>query len=373
MSAPEELATIVINGKEYTNWETVSVQTDYHAAARFAVFTVSEQVGTNLTFAALQIKIGDECEVQLAGFKVITGKVFARQAAFDAGSHAVSISVVSNAVEIVHGTTPLKSSQYRGYGFQAIAQGLLEPFGISLSVVNPTSYASKPFKDINLWPGETVFETLDRLAKQRGMYIRDDANGGLVVGGGSTTSAGDFVEGQNIKSASLTVRDDTIKSTLGVVGQQRGDDQTDGEQARKPAAYGDGGYQGYRPHLVVSEEPGDADDMAHRADHENNWLLGRTVECNIVVQGWLGSNGQIYDIESCFTVTSPSLLLDGASLGAQTIIFSQDNSGGTSTTLTLVRPEARTGEIGKVQAPAGDGSSLPGGTPTAAQPETTGT
>lgn len=371
MPKAKEVATVVLAGKKYSTWETVRVELDYmDKATRSFQVSITEKLDRKAVWSSLQIKPGDECQVLLAG-KPVIGKGFVeqRQAAYDANHHGVLVAGRSKANDYVDSTVERKNSQYRDKSLKQIAEKVLQPFGLSFKIENPTKNADKPFKDVSANPGETAHSFIERLARARGLFIRDDKDGNVIAATASGQASGSvkLVEKKNIKSLNCLIRDDNVFSRIAAVGQLRGDDKVNMEPSRKPAARAEGASKRYRPLDVLAEEAGDAEDMKDRVEHERNAMLGNIIECVVTVYGWLKDGVDLWDVGETVPIYSPMALLDH-DLAIKTVVFIQDNAG-TVTQLTLVRPEAL-GAIAKPGINANPNASvLPGGTPQPGVPE----
>lgn len=362
MPKHSETATVSLAGQNYSTWESVRVDLDYmDRATRSFQVAITEKADKKAVWEALRIKPGDKCTVSLAGIKVIDGYVEQRQAAFDANHHGVLVAGRSKTNDYVDSTVERKNSHFKNKSFEDIAKKVLEPFGLKMKIENPPKDFDKKFKDVSSNPGETAHAFIERLARVRGAFVRDDKEGNVVVGTADGKASGQIklVEGKNIKSMNCLIRDDNIFSKIAAVGQQRGDDKTNGEESRKPTGKVDGAAKRYRPLDVLVEEPGDADDMKKRVEHERNIMLGNIIEAVVVVQGWLKSEAELWDVGETIPVYAPSALLDH-DLTVKTVVFGQDDSG-SITILTLVRPEA----LGSIAKPGissdPKASVLPGG------------
>lgn len=369
MPKPSEVATISLGGKNYSTWESVRVDLDFmdQATRSFQVAITEKDDGeggklnTEAVWSALRIKPGDRCSVSLAGIKVIDGYVEQRQTAYDANHHGVLVAGRSKTNDYVDSTIDRKSSHFKNKTFKEIAEKVLEPFKLKLKIENPPEGFDKKFKDVSSNPGETAHAFIERLARARGSFVRDNKDGDVVVGtvDGKSKNAATIREGQNVKSMNCLIRDDKLFSKIAAIGQQRGDDQVNGEESRKPAGKAEGAADRYRPKDVLVEEPGDAEDMKNRVQHERNVMLGNIIEVTVVVYGWLKNDSELWDVGEKIKVYSPRALLDH-DLAVKTVIFGQDDSG-TITTLTLVREEAL-GSITKPGISANPNASvLPGG------------
>jgi prophage tail gpP-like protein len=367
MPKQEEYAEVVINGQIYRDWDSVKVIVPAGGVSEGAYtrceLSVTEKIDKQ-TFAALQIKPGDRATVFLAGKLVCSGFVTQRQAAYDANNHTVLIVVESQVSDLVDSTIGIKESEFRDYPLKQIVEKVVKPFGIQVQINGQSPNFDKQFKETNLHPGESVIAAIERLARMRQMQVHDDEKGSLVLASGTQGQGGDLIEGMNILSANCLIENRSAFSKVGVLGQQRGDDQTDDEKARKPAGSADTsattGVQRYRPLTIWAEHPGDSDDMAKRAQYEAAMRLATMIQARVTVQGWLQAGGDLWRIRQLVTVNSPMLLLYSYTLFVFTIIFEQNNASGTTTTLELIMPSAA-GQIGQGGSDGGLASSVPDG------------
>ena len=84
---PTELATLKVNGQQYTEWESVLVKHEERAQVPYRFrFTCSEGMPLVANWGKLQIKPGDKCSVTLAGILAITGTVESRQVLYNAAA-----------------------------------------------------------------------------------------------------------------------------------------------------------------------------------------------------------------------------------------------------------------------------------------------
>lgn len=326
MPTPQETCTVVINGKEFRDWESVQAIANCATASRYVTLTVTEKMGTNGAVGqALQIKPNDVCEVKLAGQTFAKGKVFARQVSYDANNHAVRITAVSATQVATRQSIPLKDGNFRGYSFQAIANAVLKPIGVTLKTKNPPSGWEKPFKNVQTEPGESIWNFLDRLSKYRGVWLTDDAEGNMVAHGKpDQQSKSGLVEGQNILSASATILypEDT---SVEVIGQQKGDDNTTPDQNRGSAAKADTGKDGPK-RAFHADIPVDADDAKRAAETTQLVSLSKQTEIQIITQGWLTAGGKLPEIRDYVDIDSPAIPFKGK-LQIAELMFSQDQNG----------------------------------------------
>src|SRR4051812_1441995 len=111
MPLPQELCVVTIDGTEYRDWKTVQVALEFPGLFRRFQLSVSEQSPTAETLGKAQIKPGQKCTVTLGGELALSGFVYERQTAMDAGNHAVQITGQSLA-----GDTAVSSIDHKNAG-----------------------------------------------------------------------------------------------------------------------------------------------------------------------------------------------------------------------------------------------------------------
>src|SRR6516162_8407115 len=88
---PEEVATIVVGGARYDDWETVYVQLRWQDWYPTFQFTAAERDPNPPLWDRIQFEPPDPVAVYLGGQLAITGNIMRRQTAYDKGNHAVQI------------------------------------------------------------------------------------------------------------------------------------------------------------------------------------------------------------------------------------------------------------------------------------------
>ncbi|MGD9766586.1 MAG: phage baseplate assembly protein [Pseudolabrys sp.] len=354
MPRPDEVCEVAVGGKRFRDWTAVQVVHDLMDPMFRATLSTVEYGSESNSLMSLRLKPGDQATVTLAGYKVIDGAVWLRQAGYDAARHGVMVGIVSKTIDIVRSSAMTKSGQFKGYPFASIARSVLAPYGINLVVRNPPPDFARPFDRVHIQPGETVWQLLDRLGRMRGLTMTSDPDGNLVAGQVELGSSQAILqEGGNILRARCIMRDDALNGMIYGVGQGPGNDQRNGEAVASPTAFTANSLFGrYRPLVLISEQPGTQQDLQHRVDREKKEQAYSFLQCAITVQGWLRPDGEVWQIGKKVTVKSPMLLLDNKDLAIQSVTFEQDAEGGTTTTLDLVS-EAALGSKGVETGPEG--------------------
>ncbi|MRI57625.1 hypothetical protein D8770_27480, partial [Methylobacterium sp. DB1607] len=236
MPNPNLVCEVRTDGGTFTNWLTVAVsqsfsEPNWNRHFRLTCAEPSEGLLQRLV-------PGSRVDIALAGKVVIArGYVKSRQAAYDANRHAVQIDGYSQAglISNVSVNTPGQTGQYRGYTLEQIANGVLKPHGLKFRLDKPPAGADHPFPQVMVRHGESPFELIQRLCRQRGVWISADADGTIVGSGGGTSKGIVFQEGRNILAANCRIEMPEVDKII-ISGQQPGTDTLFGNRAAEVGA-----------------------------------------------------------------------------------------------------------------------------------------
>jgi prophage tail gpP-like protein len=356
----EELAALVVNGRAFRDWSAVAVEVRHGDPIAQATFSVAEVGANSGGWAAQRLALDQQASVTLAGRVGLKGIIAVRQAAFNAQQHGLQIIVQSDASKIVISSAQVPTGQFKGYTYSAIAKSLLAPHGLSFEMRGSPAGAEKVFDKVNVLVGESPWHVLERLARMRNLFLMPKADGTGIIAhrGGEGGAVAELVEGKNIKAAQCVLRDDAAFNKISVIGQKKGNDQEWGDDARVSATAVNPQVSGNRPLIIIAEEPIDRQDAQMRADRDMAENVATSVNANITVQGWLTGDGRLWMelLGEDVTVKSPMLFPENSmTLAISAVRHTQDDGGGTETSLTLCLRAALGGPIG-IGGPGGGGS-----------------
>jgi len=346
MPNASEICEVAAGGAQYRDWTNVSVTRRYGDWASSFSLAVAEPSGGAGSWAKIKLKPGDPVTIILAGNPVIRGFIEVRQAVIAARAHGVQVQGRSKTGDLVSASAIIKPGEFKNYSFEAIAKKAIEPFGLQFKMQNPPDGAARPFKSVQVFHGETVFQFLERLARQRGIICTDDKDGNLIGGSvkADAAPAADLEEGKNIFEARVIIRDDTVFSKIEGYSQDRGSDSAWGKDVSQIKVDANNPTMNrYKPLILISEEPSSKKDLQDRVDREQAQRIGTAVECTVVVQGWLKPKGGLWKEGEVLNVKAPSLFPNSngfQNLAVQSVTYLQDPHHGTTTSLELVLPQA---------------------------------
>lgn len=324
---------LTVAGARYGGWKSIRITRGIEQVAGTFELGVSERwpdMGVQRKIAP-----GDRCAVAVDGETVITGHVDDVSLSYDDASHQVGVSGRDATGDLVDCAAIHKSGKWAGRTMPQIAADLCAPFGISVRAETDTGAALPSWQ---IQEGESAFECLDRLARDRGVLLVSDGLGALVITRAGTTRIGTaLVRGENILAASGTLSLRERFATYIVKGEQAGTDDTYGEQLRQKAVASDSTITRYRPLIVIADDQATGASMKRRAEWERNVRAGRSIDISVTVQGWAHAGG-LWQSNRIVHVTDEWLRLDDDLLVKQ-VVFVLDEQG-TRCELALTMPQA---------------------------------
>ncbi|TXN27139.1 phage baseplate assembly protein [Methylobacterium sp. WL19] len=339
MSNPDLICEVRTSGGTYRDWQSVQVEQNYMSEdwnRSFRLVCAEPSAVGNL-----RLKPGDRVDIALAGQVVIkAGFIRDRQAAYDANRHAVQITGYGRAGLITEASINGGTGQYRGYKIDAIANSVLKPYGLKFRVQNGPDGWETPFTNVMVRMGETPFDLISRLAKQRGLFFYADVDGNLVAGPKSDGGMVQFIEGVNILAANCQLRHLAVEGLI-VDAQQSGSDSLFGKKAAEVRASSavTGGAPG-AVRTILAEMPLNQREAQLRTDWEAAALQSMALQLQITYQGWLKPGvGGLWEPSDGVSVKSPMLFPTESGteeLKVAGYSYMQDTNAGTITTVDLV-------------------------------------
>lgn len=345
MPKPQEIAVLDVNGRTFEDWETVWVQQRWADSSTVFRFTAAERDpiinargGPFPLIAKLQFKPGDKCTVTLAGQLAVTGYIETRQVAYDAFQHGVMLIGKSATAWPARSSVDTKTGNFDKKNIQQVAQEVLKDYPVGLKVIGQLDLT--PFDKLQNEKGELIWDFLERIARPRGVVMGSDSKGNfLLIGQHSSPIVAQLVEGQNIKSCQCIITEEQTFTEYRVDGQAPASDDNAGTAASEMKAKVGGTSPVMAKLITAAEQPVKTQaELQARAANESVWHEGTKIQATIVVQGWLRDGSSLWQAGDDVHVYSPMAMLKN-SLSIQNATFTQDNSGGTQTTLDLVSPE----------------------------------
>jgi prophage tail gpP-like protein len=283
--------TLQVEGVNYRGWKSIEISIGLEQIAGSFKLTVSDRWhGQNQAWPILP---GSECTVTIGDTTVITGYVNETNPEYDHKSHGLTVNGRDATGDLVDCSAIYKSGQWSGVNILRIAKDLCSPFGID---VDTDVDVGKKFAKFALQEGETVFEALERAARQRGLLLLSDGIGGLLITRAAESKIdAALIKGKNVERASGTFSHKDRFSEYIIKGQSPGGDvfAEAAHHAQLKAKSEDETVTRYRP-LIVYAEQGDGTTYKDRAVWERNVRAGRSARLDYTVTGWEYKSGSLW-------------------------------------------------------------------------------
>lgn len=346
-----EICVLTVNGKLYNEWKSITVYLCQKEAFNYYRFTCSEFTPFARDFAAQQIRPGDTCTVTLGGEYAIGGFVTTRQVAFTEKSHGVEITGKSYTYTTVNGAASIKGGEMTNVTYPELATALLKPYDI-LFKAKPGINMDK-FERVNV-TGQTTWEVLEKAARQRSIVLGVDPKVGNAFWGtqpGYVEGDGQVEEGVNMLEGRETISMEFGSGAFLTMAQNAptpkswGPAVTSAPLGNMMSGFAQSmgvGSGPFMPLVSMAEMPGKQSDAAQRSGSEGGAINGEQIKVEAVLQGWFNGGGPsggrtrgvLWRPWNSVHVKSPMLIMD-QSLICKSVTFTQDDKGGTRTTLEL--------------------------------------
>ena len=275
--------TLRVGGRRFTDWTSIRVTRGIERAAGDFALGVGASAQDDAT---PEIEIGADCTILLAGAPVLVGAIDGVAQSYDATDASFSVSGRSLTGQLCDCSALSPPAQYRGRTITEIATALAAPYDVLVSAEGVKVGAPFPLFTPQL--GETVFASIERLARLRGLLVTDDARGRLVLTRASTARAEvALVYGQNILTARGHFSMADCFSEYRCRGQTAGTDDANGAVvAQAEGTETDPGVTRVRILVLVPETGASIAACRDRARWEAATRAGRSVLVTYTVRGW---------------------------------------------------------------------------------------
>lgn len=331
---------LLVNGMLYEGWKSVQIQRGVKQMAGQFTLLVSERwtagQGGPPSLLSWRIRPGDSCTLLYYGVPAVTGYVDAYNPSYDAKSHDVTIQGRSKTADLCDCSSEREDGEWSDADVPQIATDLAHKFGVGVKI---EGFPGSPFSKARIEQGERVQETVERYARQRGLWPTDDARGNLVLKQVSGGGQFQLVEGVNILKAQATLRADSRHSKISLKGQRPGSDEVYGPDAAEIYAEAtDTAVKRYRPLVIIGEGATDKETANERVDQEGAARAGESVKATVTVQDWWQSPGTLWTPGAVGLLKAPMLAIN-KDMAIESVTLNLDQ-GGTVAELSLVGPEA---------------------------------
>ena len=269
---------------------------------------------------------------------LLTGYVRDVEPSHEADDRALSVTVVSRTIDAIECSADHKTGEIMNKSLADIAREL-DDNGIGIE--DDGDLPIEPRHKLRV--GDSLFHSIERRARGRGVLIHDTPKGRLrLATKPEGTHTGGLVFGVNIKSASSHLTGRHRYSDVRVRGQSS--DGVDKQQLRAEARARDRTVRRRRVLIVRHEGETTTDRMRKRASWHAKRGAANGTTATITVSGWRDEAGRIWTRNWLVQVTDAWIGIDGLMLIKSVELKQDGSSEGTTATLELVDPRSLGGE-----------------------------
>lgn len=300
--------SLTVNGERWEGWTDVEISASLDEQSRSFTVGVSRRLpGSEEPVPIMQ---GDRCELRIGEDLVLTGWVFATPRAHDKNSTAFGIAGRSLTADLVDCAAINKPPQFKRSSVKSVVTALAAPYGIA--VVSEVGEGDS-VADHTIQPGETVFESIDRLLKIGRLISTDDARGRLVLASpGSAGRAHDPIQlGRNVLAGDAGFDFAACFSEYRVIGQHGTSAGRHGAAANEVSSTALDGRITRKRVVSITESGNLTPALAkERAQWERDNRISKALSAQYEVAGWRQSNGALWQHNQIVHVVDPILGFD---------------------------------------------------------------
>lgn len=324
------LEKITING--FPLFKSVTINMSAEEAVRTAeVVLVPDGDG-------VPVVPGQQTFIKAGKDLLLTGYVRDVRPSHSADERSLTVTICSRTVDATECSVEHPTGEVLDKDLASIAK---EFDGLGIGVESDGTLPSEPRHKLHV--GETLFSTIERRARGRGILIYDTPKGKLKLATKPEgTHKGGLYWGRNIEQASSELTERGRYSAVKVRGQAS--EGTDKRQLRAEATARDTGVSRSRPLILPHEGETTVDRLKKRADWGVKRGAGFAATASITATGWRDDGGMIWNRNWLVYVRDSWIGIDGMMV-IKGVSLTQDSEGqGTTAVLSLADPRALGGE-----------------------------
>lgn len=281
---------------QHDGWTDVAVTRSLEQFA--STFNISFNQRWTEEQLAIPIREGYACTLSLDGTKVISGYVDDAAVDQDATSLSLSVAGRSKAGDLVDCSAIHQTGAWKNATLFQIVSDLIQPFGLS-AVTDPSVISTninELFDSFAIQLGETVYETMERGCRSRGVLLASDADGTVrLTNVSAKTTATKILRGVggNVisggRSGSMRERFSQVSVYAQSVGKAG---YAQKQVSQQKYTIKDDAVTRYRPLIIKAEKGfGTAQKLQTRAVWERNVRAGKAQRLHYTLDGWSNAEG----------------------------------------------------------------------------------
>ena len=329
---PDQM-TLFIGGKVFEGWEETQFTRELNACASDFQIKMTDKWAEDKE--AWRVSANQTAHLHIGKASMLQGYIDSVEASISANERSVQIRGRSKTCDLVD-CSVTGPNQYTNLNLKEIAEKVVAPFKIPVLF---NASPGDPFPLTTIQQGETVFNLLDRLARQRKLLIYPSPNGSLVFAkAGAQRASTQLVLGVNVLSGKSNYDFSNRFSTYEAKGQNIGWMGDGKETAAALGTASDLGVGRYRPLVLMAESVSDNGQSENRAAYEAALRKAQSLKVELQVQGFYQKDNTLWDINQ-FVFVDCGYLGVRRWMITRKVTYNKTNGGSTST-IELCLPDS---------------------------------
>ena len=337
-------AVLSVNGRKFNSWKSISINRSIaQIAGEFSFSTGNRFAGNNEKW---NIEEGDECTIDVADERVLTGYIDGINDGYTSNSHDITFSGRDKTADLVDCPYDVFTleSEFLNQTFLQIITKLADSVGVGVvldTLLIGDTDLSKLIPEYRIQTGEMLYESISKLCQKHGVLVITTGDGDILLTRAGLSMANDLLEsGVNIK-ANRVIR--SLKDRYSVY---YGEGQTT-TTAFSSDPIAEGKFEDeyvkskrFRPYIIMLGDLATNDTCQKAAAWEGRIRMGGSGKVETTVRKWTQTNGKIWPLNGLVNMIDKKLGLGKKDkLLIAGIALNLDSSGGELTTMSLVHPD----------------------------------
>lgn len=191
---------LYLNGKIFSGWKRVFIYRSLESMSGQFDLAVKARLEDDIS----DLKPGSALVLKIEQQTVITGFLDEIHQRISKEEKEITLSGRDKTADLVDCAVIHHSYQFKNRSLQQIAEDLCQPFNINVVWQVQSKDAAEKIAVWQVEPGETVFDTLSKLARHKGVLVTSNVEGDLVFTEPSQTLSEELILGGTLLSIDST-------------------------------------------------------------------------------------------------------------------------------------------------------------------------
>ena len=284
--------TLKTNKTEFKNWSNIQITRSLRAISGKFQLTCFLSTKENIN-----LNPGDDCEIYYQDKLMITGFIDTLDVTLTANEYQISISGRDKSGNCVDSTCINTNKSFKGSNLIEIATPLVLPFRISIE--SKTNKAKNPIPLSSFQFCESIYETIDKLARTIGVLVYSNEQGNLIFADTSSEVIDTLCVGKNVLEITSS-KDASEKFQKYVVVSHSRDANNAVEEVKAESV--DTSVKSPRIKKIFVRKNSSKEYCQARSKWEMSNHIAKSEQITMTVPDWITSSKNIWSVNSLVTV-----------------------------------------------------------------------